>query len=708
MEIVKFVTLGPPEAGKTQLKRALSGNMEESTESTPVSSGAEVIMERYFDEGVKWEPMGKAELRSALCGIVKESQYEAKSLKSDSERHVASEVHDTINEPSAIVPPEILVPATKGGSNMYKRLKVLKSDFDILQKKVLANFTRSLGTRHLSKVRIIHFIDSGGQFFNLHPILSTSRAIYLVVYNSAEGLDVQPEITYRRPGDSPTKEKRKIPNPKQKNKDLIKLCLFTLDHCKAKFLRMEDKARKCLDTIGLNTKSSTQVPTVIVGSRMNSRQHQTDDSKIIEDHCCHIPMYRDNVLRKVHFVDSKEPLKGIMELRNKLREIECKFHIHHYPLKWFYCQLVFWSAEDVKLSVLPFSDLQTLVQDCGFVSGDEEFRALLITFHMLGIFSCPDLDLSEVDKESLNLSPVFTNPDVLFKQVTALLEVPFLNPSEDFKNGPAIHKLQKSGIITRESLTLLGIPDTIGSFHGFHSYLLKYLLKWGLAAELKEPSCLPGSDQVLHKELFIPSILLPREEYAFAPPPGFVSLPSFMLTILKREAVEEESEDYCIPQGLFPQFVVNIMNRHNEGYLIKFAKHRAEIRCRDVLAITKKANKGTELPYTIYVVDNIDHISIHITLARKGEDHTSCHSDCCTIVNDLKASMEKAFSHLFGDEGTSSVIIGCKCTCDEAKSCHLAQVVCHNQVLRCLFPDREIDVEIPFSDTLKRIFQAHG
>ena len=37
---------------------------------------------------------------------------------------------------------------------------------------------------------MIHMVDSGGQpaFFDFHPMVSTSRALYLIVYNSELGL----------------------------------------------------------------------------------------------------------------------------------------------------------------------------------------------------------------------------------------------------------------------------------------------------------------------------------------------------------------------------------------------------------------------------------------------------------------------------------------------------------------------------------------
>ena len=47
VEIVKCVTMGPPEAGKTQLKSALTGNYDPVSESTPMSTRAEAVMQCY-------------------------------------------------------------------------------------------------------------------------------------------------------------------------------------------------------------------------------------------------------------------------------------------------------------------------------------------------------------------------------------------------------------------------------------------------------------------------------------------------------------------------------------------------------------------------------------------------------------------------------------------------------------------------------------
>ena len=59
----------------------------------------------------------------------------------------------------------------------------------------------------LDKIHIIYLIDSGGQpaFFDIHPVIATSRAVYLLVYNMEQGLDHKPMIAYWRK-DFPTKQ----------------------------------------------------------------------------------------------------------------------------------------------------------------------------------------------------------------------------------------------------------------------------------------------------------------------------------------------------------------------------------------------------------------------------------------------------------------------------------------------------------------------
>ena len=727
IEIVKCVTLGPPAAGKTQLKRALSGDVQESTESTPVSTAAEVVMECFIDGTLKWEKFNHTKLQSALYHTVAEEKYDARqSVFQVPEKEPLIPATDRLQSPpptvpqfskskledatTPILPRNTTTPQHPQPTAIVEQKPSIEDAFSSLKERVLRNLSQTLGEDHLNKVRMIHLVDSGGQpaFFDFHPMVATSRAMYLIVYNSEEGLSACPEITYRKPCQFATKI---LSNPTQTNVDMIKRSLHTLHHCKEKFLKMEKELQKRLredsDTLGL----SDVLPVIIVGSRKNTCSQSFEEAtRLLESHCCNIPTWEDSQ-PYLMLVESLDPTcSGVKELRETVSNAESKFKIR-FPLLWFHCQLIFWSTDDPALSVMTYQDLRKLCTQHNLVSSDEEFLVMLTTFHMLGIFSCPDLDHTDVDPDNtdnLHSSPVFTNPDILYQQVTRILEIPFYelhNPGQKITitKKKALTTLQKCGILTSDSLALLGVPDELGSFSGFHSYLLNCLLKWGLAAKM------PG-DQL---QLFIPSILPPRSDRKFVPSDQEGPIPPLALTINT-----EESTEYFVPQGLFPHFVVNIMNHHSKGYDVRVGTGPATPRCRDVIAIVKKAKGGTHYPYNIYAVDNIDHISIHINPAQvddKGSPKWSP-EDCHIIVKDLEDSMQEAYFRLFGTTTHSSVILCCTCTfCPLARqeadpACgdklHLAKLDKECFTICCLSPENEGANDKDCSNILKSILQG--
>ena len=710
VEIVKVVTLGPPESGKTQLKRALAGNMEESTDSTPLSTGAEVSMERFFDGGVTWDKLGKAELQAALYNTIDSESYNREDPELD---HTQSE--NRIRAPGdETTSGNISTNSDREDSGQEEsgNPDLLYQEFSQLREKVLGNFSKSKGNRKLDKVRFIHFIDSGGQpaFFDLHPVVATSRAVYLIVYNSAEGLFACPRITYRKPSDFPTKE---LPNPNQSNLKLIKRSLITLHHCKQKFFQMGERLQMCL---GVENISNKFLPVMFVGTKKGEwlQDKSVPINKSITSCFSSYPSLRNNLCFGFHFVESLDPsCEGVKKLREAISDTAYKFKIP-FPLKWFYCQLIFWSADNPAFSVLSYANLKELCMQESFVSDNEMFFALLTTFHMLGIFSCPDLDDVNASKEDLHCSPVFTNPDVLYEQVSTILAVPFRDleaPNQELE-GEEIFDfkiLQKTGIITRKCLSLLRIPNTIGSFTNFHFYLLKYLVKWGLAAKMKIEGLNETDPNEQH--LFIPSILPPHEGQNFPLPD--CPIPQFALTIC-----DEKSKEYYVPQGLFSHFVVSVMNRSDEGYFVPEGVDEFSPRCCDVIAITKRKRKGTDYPYTVCVVDNIDHVAVHIKPDRIDEDDLKwTENDCYKIIDNLKNSMEEAYSQLYQKEEHSSVILACECSCalakkekEETKETHLARLDFdepEDPVIYCL-SRRQGDCEMPCTGTLRDILCISG
>ena len=636
-----------------------------------------------------WNKLDREQLQSALHTTIAEEEYEpcpsqlytphkrtevatltSKSSHGDTTGLTLQDTKQVTEPKVPSTPPAPPVPMEEDSR--------IRPVFSKVRERVRRNLFRATARKHLNDVRLIHVIDSGGQpaFFDLHPMLATSRSLYFLLFNSCEGLLAYPKMTYRTPSRFPTKS---ILNTTQTNLDLTKRSFHTLQHCKEKFLRMEQELKNRLSD-GITFGSDDVLPIIVVGSRKNQQsQDEKEASELLRSNCCHMSTWR-HTRRQVVMVDSLDPsCTGVKELRQAVSKVDSKFKIS-LPLLWLQCQLTFWSTDDPALSVMTYQDLKTLCTQDQLVSSDEEFLAMLSTFHMLGIFSCPTIDHITVDPDSgdsLHQSPVFTKPDVLYQQVSRILEVPFRdldNPGQNLTFGQvdSLEKLQRSGELTAESLSILGVPDTLGSFSRFQSFLLNCLVRWGLAAEV--------SQDPLH--LFIPSILPPHDGHI--PTTSQSPIPSLALTI----AATEDPRDYYVPQGIFPHFVVSVMKRRTDGYDLDVGVGNATPRCRDAISFRKAHRKHTDFPYNIHVVDRIDHISVHIAPSLKGRDGTYQWSplDCHVVIEDLKHSMEEAYSNLYQKSQLCSVIICCPCTlCPLFKEKdHLACLSPEDLTIHCL------------------------
>ena len=689
VEIIKCVTLGPPEAGKSQLKKALSGEFEATSESTPVSTAAEVLMECFVQEELAWNKFDQKELQSSLQATVVRRRYDAhqsqfhKTPTSGGRSFLGSVAHAFKNTKRKVVQAvskrksdRVLpdpTPVNRVQEDVHNQEDVrLDENFSNLTDEVISRCSRATGDKHLHQIRVIHMVDSGGQpsFFDFHPMVATSQSIYFLVYNSQEGLLACPKMTYRKPSEFPTKS---LPNPSQTNLDMIQRSLYTLDHCKPKFQTMEEELKNRLSDDNVTLGSDDVLPVIIVGSRKSQQsQDEKKASELLKSHCCHIKTWK-HTQKQVVLVDSLDPsCSGVKQLRQAVFDADSKFKIR-FPLLWFQCQLIFWSTNDPKLSVMTYRRLKQLCTQQQLVVSDDEFLAMLTTFHMLGIFSCPDIDHIAVNPgsaESLHQSPVFTKPDVLYAQISSILEIPFRDleaPGQRLAEIGSLEDLQRSGVLTAKSLKLLGIQDTLGSFTGFHSFLLKCLVRWGLAAAVSQDPL----------RLFIPSILPPYPDAIVTPSES--PIPSLALTI-----TNEDTGDYYVPQGIFPHFVVSVMQRRSDGYGLDVGVGDATPRCRDVISFTKDVCTRTESSYNIQAVDRIDHISVHITPAMKCGSWSP--EDCHVIIEDLKHSMEEAYNRLYQKSYLCSVILCCPCTlCPlSEKKKHLARLDPTRATVCCL------------------------
>ena len=701
--MVKCVTLGPPEAGKTQLKRALIGKFDCSSESTPMSTGAEVVMQHYISEESVWEPLTCERLRKSLHTTV--NMMEQKESDSPNQSNVDEK--DSFS-PKSEVPEEQGVgqkvqPGSTGMREGPTSTSIPKADSKkaLLQKQFAAlkarveeglKETEPAGVKGLDKIRIVHLIDSGGQpaFYDIHPVIATSRAVYLLVYNMMKGLDHKPAITYRKK-DFPTKQ---LPNTKQSNLDMIKNSLGTIHDCSQKFITLENELHSWFGSQDSTTASAGSLPVLVVGTRKRDKESITGESKKLKKECSYLPLWQ-KVLHctetgtKLFAVESTDPkCQGVQSVRKVIDRAGCTYKLR-LPISWVFCQLIFWSAEE-NLHVVTFVNLQGLCQKEGLIANPDEFLAMVRTFHLLGIISFPyfDQELSLGDRWEPHNKPVFTNPDVLYQQVTKILEVVYRNLKETPMMPDAresLTRLQSSGQLDTDTLGFLGIPDELGSYNGFHAYLLERMVHWGLAAKRTSE----GAAGTGRPTYFIPSCLPACEEE-----PDIFTEASIAFTFCL--SLADGNKFHYVPRGIFPHMVVQA---EGMGYAIPENTEDDGSLYRDiaVLSIEPSRSDKVQYAYNVTVVDKMDHVTISIDPADVLKKKSSP-ADCRQIVSDLKHAMEATYKRIYYTSLDVTIVSKCRCDRRGTPASHLAMIVCcqdGHYVMQCLLPRRTVWYDCP-------------
>ena len=689
VEMVKCVTLGPPEAGKTQIKSALIGNFDHSSESTPMSTRAETVIQRYVHGKSTWEPLTRERLCKSLHTTVKKKMFTESASPSTTEAYSSTQVKEAqapVVEPLRTGMHECTGVHDDGTGAFGDRedsKKALLRQFAAIRATVEEELKKG-GTaevKGLDKIRIIHMVDSGGQpaFFDIHPVIATSRAVYLLVYNMEEGLDHKPAITYRRKA-FPTKQ---LQNIKQSNLDMIKDSLLILHDCKQKFTTLERELHHWFgDSI---SESADDMPVLVVGTRKRKESIAHESEKLAKE-CSYLPLWK-KVLHstdtgaRLFAVESMDPdCQGVQSVRQEVNRAGCIFKFP-LPISWFLCQLIFLSAEE-NLHVLTFSNLRDLCQQEHLISNPDEFLAMIRTFHLLGIFSFPYLDqkLAQHDHWRPDDKPVFTNPDVLYQQVTKILEMAYRDlaktPMEP-KARESLTALQSSGRLDSDTLGYLGIPDDLGFYSGFHAYLLERLVHWGLAAN-PTTKILEGEIVNSSAAFFIPSVL---PVCAQEPVTCSESPLSFTFCL----SLADGSKVHYVPRGIFPHLIVQIAG---QSYEIQENTHHQSCLFRDVatFGIEPSHSNKMQYAYNVMVVDKMDRVTIAIDPAQEEKLSTA---DCRQIVRDFKEAMESVYEGIY--QISLTVTEASECRCDKRLPSHLAMVIrCEDGcfAMQCLLPGK--------------------
>ena len=685
VEMVKCVTLGPSEAGKTQLKSALIGKFDDSIESTPMSTGAEAVIQRYVHGKSTWEPLTRERLLKSLNTTVKKMTFTESASPRPTEANSSMQENE----------------AQAGGTGVHEDTtdtlgqtadskKALRSRFAAIRASVEVELKEAdtAEAKSLDKVRIIHMVDSGGQpaFFDIHPVIATSRAVYLLVYNMKEGLDHKPTITYRKKA-FPTKQ---LQNTKQSNLDMIKDSLLTLHDCKQKFTALERELHHWFgDAI---SESADELPVLVVGTRKRKESIAHESEKLAKE-CSYLPLWNKVLPNtdtgyKLFPVESTDPdCEGVQSVRQVVDQAGCIFTLP-LPVSWFLCQLIFLSVDE-NLHVLTFSDLQNLCLQEGLISDRDEFLAMIRAFHLLGIFSFPYLDqeLTLRDHWRPDDKPVFTNPNVLYQEVTKILEMAYRDLAKtqmDDTKRESLTALQSSGRLDSNTLGYLGIPDDFGFYSGFHAYLLERLVQWGLAAkpttEISEGAAVTG-----RAAFFIPSVLPACDE---EPVKCNESPLSFTFCL----SLPDKSKVNYVPRGIFPHLIVHI---EGQGYEIQENTYYQSCLYRDVATFGIKPSHSNKMQYAynVMVADKMDHVTIAIDPAQEYELSTA---DRRRIVIDFKKAMEFVYEGIY--QVQLAVTEASECRCDKRLPSHLAMVIRRENgcyAMQCSLPGKIKQYDCP-------------
>ena len=685
VEIVKCVTLGPPEAGKTQLKSALTGKFDPINESTPMSTRAEAVMQCYVHGKTTWEPLTPERLLKSLHCTVKEKEYtdsvspvgKATAAEEDS---VHAEMRDNTTGSC-----QHRTDHTKAA--LQKQFATLKANVEKGLKEV-----DPAGVKGLDKIHIIHLIDSGGQpaFFDIHPVIATSRAVYLLVYNMEEGLDHNPMITYRKK-DFLTKQ---LPNKKQSNLGMIKDSLLVLYDCKEKFSTLEVELRRWFESGESTTHSADAIPVLVVGTRKR-KEFIASESEKLDRECSYLPIWHKVLLcadtcAKLFAVDSTDrDCQGVQSVREEIRRAECTYKLT-LPISWVFCQLMFWSADE-NLHVVTFADLQDLCLQEGLIANPDEFLAMVRAFHLLGIISFAyfDQELTLCDNWKPDDKPVFINPNVLYQQATKILEVVY----RDLENTPmepkvreSLTRLQTSGRLDTDTLGYLGIPDKMGYYNGFHAYILEQLVHWGLAAKRNSEEGAAGTSRLTY---FIPSCLPACDEEPIICTEAPLAF-TFCLVLGR------DKKFHYVPRGIFPHMIVQA---EGMGYAIQENTKYEGCLFRDVAIFNVEPSRSNNLQYAynVTVVDKMDRVAISIDPAHVLKEKSSP-ADCRKIVSDFRQSIEATYERIYYTQLDVSVVSRCKCDRRGTPASHLAMVICCQDgryEMQCLLPRKTVRYDCP-------------
>ena len=711
--VSKVVLLGPPEAGKTQLVSALLGDDKPVKYSTSFSTRAKLAVTRFVMKkgSVHLQTLTKDVFHQCLYGTAaNEAKAGLMSHSFETHRELRHRKAGPFGPSQAVISDTI-------SDDFFQLLVNVEDQCPVYDKE------------QTLKMHYVHLIDNGGQpaFFDAHPVVATSQATYLLVYNMQEGLDAKPQYTYRKRGYSEDeKQHSSIPNDYYSNLDLLQASLRTISNLSEKFLSIEKKmvadSQSHVPSVQLTGSSYVLVVGTRFGVEVPVKESvttvDTDWEKKLSTAHSHLEKACKSVCSAWQYVhtckvDGKvrclfpvnslnKGCVGVQAVCEKIADFGLKLRM---SIKWFHCHLLFWHAKEERkdsgekmyphLEVLLFSKLFDLCKEHELVSNKEELLAMVRAFHVLGLFFFPALDQEEEEGWNPDDKPVFTNPDLLYGELTKILVIAF---EEEFESPEGVRtdedpklfkQLKEDGELTSKIMGRLGIPDKLDAIPelDFHEYLLTQLSTWGLAAKL--PASKGSSESGTFKEAtyFVPCVLRPF--HIQGDNPSSTDDPALYPTALcvSLTIYDKSTHTYYILNGAFAHFVVKLLQRGN-AYERQLKCHGVQHCYSDSVDLVRNASDGPQqLKYEYFVrVANSKLESITVVITPRNPENKWAHDYYQIIWNELQPAMAEACEQMFRKKRSPEIIVATKCRCCNFcdSNPHLAKLRIAREDMECL------------------------
>jgi GTPase SAR1 family protein len=730
LTITKCTAIGPPGVGKTALKHLLLGQeLEPRTKGTGAVKPQEGL-EQYVQDDATWKPFTSDEQLGAI--LQKEETFRHKEEEKEEQRPISSPHKSPTIRPNRVDDETVDLPSDQesiGSSDKHdlkhpqkkKHNSWLSQVFrnmipDVVEKnderepkeeqeltigtsgKVCeperksgdAHLVRedyniralraSLGSLKTGKVNkspgslengllgekpFLYFTDVASQenYHELSPILITSPSAYFVVFDLMEYLksaeDKDLAEVFRR-------------GPMQHVLHNIH-AFATTEDCDLPCIKMSSSHPKIFvigTHVGAVTKSKVEKKITTDNDNIRSELLTKPFVRFIQ------PSPRGAVVwpfvvSSAGMVSPKEP-DQVGELMSKAVTGDCNVQAT-VPLSWLKLAQTIKTMPYKNANFYPYHQLYELCKELLIVSSEPEYRAMLHTFHMLGVFFHPfALKKSSFAQNDL----LYTNPSHFYQMTSKLLE-------ECKKSFPCPGIIQEPSIL----LSNIGMEEKeMKSFIG-HLKELRMIVLVKISAEqnlILFPAALPDQDP-------------PDEDAATALTPTATQPPPapLLLSFTSPHMVKA-----ChIPYGLFHVLIAELCKIWSIGTL----KQNGSLQLSQKY-VAFDVPKGT-----LALVKKTPFIEIRY---KPGPDDASMYISCNELYQELEAATRRVFLDVYGHtqkDCDRHIHWGFPCeSCHQRSHLHMAKFLRDRDeyTAKCLYPGGR-SIQLPREDQVAWFSQQY-